>query len=217
MPDNAIRVVLADDHAIVLHGLESLFLAHPGFRVMACCRDGASTLDALRRGGVDVLVVDLRMPGLGGVDVQRAIVAERLRCRTVVLTAAHTDADVVELLRLGALGMVLKDASPDTLIDCVRRVHRGERVMPQALIERARREQLRKDTLGARATSLLTTRERDIVRLVALGRRNKAVAEALAISEGTVKIHLHNIYQKLEVDGRLELLLWAQEQGLAGG
>ncbi len=213
MPNSAIRVVLADDHAIVLHGLESLFLAHSGFRVMACCRDGAAALDAVRRGGVDVLVIDLRMPGVGGVDVQRAIVTEGLRCRTVVLTAAHTDSELIELVQLGTHGIVLKESSPDALVDCVRRVHRGERTVPQTLVDRVRLRQLQRTTTGA-DDSALTARERDIVRLVALGRRNKAVAEALSITEGTVKIHLHNIYRKLDVEGRLELLLWAQEHGV---
>lgn len=213
MPNSAIRVVLADDHAIVLHGLESLFLAHSGFRVMACCRDGAAALDAVRRGGVDVLVIDLRMPGLSGVDVQRAIVTEGLRCRTVVLTAAHTDSELIELVQLGTHGIVLKESSPDALVDCVRRVHRGERTVPQTLVDRVRLRQLQRTTTGA-DDSALTARERDIVRLVALGRRNKAVAEALSITEGTVKIHLHNIYRKLDVEGRLELLLWAQEHGV---
>lgn len=214
MPDNAVRVVLADDHAIVLHGLESLFLAHPGFRVMACCRDGLSALEAVRRRGVDVLVIDLRMPGVGGVEVQRAIVTEGLRCKTVVLTAAHTDGELIELVQLGVHGIVLKESSPDALIECVRRVFRGERTVPQTLIDRVRIRQLQRTTTGADGGAL-TARERDIVRLVALGRRNKAVAEALSITEGTVKIHLHNIYQKLDVEGRLELLLWAQEHGVA--
>jgi len=213
MPHSAIRVVLADDHAIVLHGLESLFLAHPGFRVLACCRDGVSALEAVRRGGVDVLVVDLRMPGLGGVDVQRSIVAEGLRCRTVVLTAVHTDGELIELVQLGTHGIVLKDSSPDALIDCVKRVHRGERTVPQSIVDRVRLRQLQRTT-GSVNGAALTAREREIVKLVALGRRNKAVAEALSITEGTVKIHLHNIYQKLEVEGRLELLLWAQEHGV---
>lgn len=213
MPDSPIRVVLADDHAIVLHGLESLFLAHAGFRVMACCRDGEAALEAVRRGGVDVLVIDLRMPGLSGVDAQRAIATEGLRCRTVVLTAAHSDGELIELVQLGTHGIVLKDSSPDALIDCVRRVHRGERTVPQTLVNRVRLRQLQRTTTGVDG-SALTARERDIVRLVALGRRNKAVAEALSITEGTVKIHLHNIYQKLDVEGRLELLLWAQEHGV---
>jgi DNA-binding NarL/FixJ family response regulator len=213
MPNSAVRVVLADDHAIVLHGLESLFLANAGFRVMACCRDGQSALEAVRRGGVDVLVIDLRMPGLSGVDVQRAIVTEGLRCRTVVLTAAHTDTELIELVRLGTHGIVLKDSSPAALLDCVQRVHRGERTVPQALVDRVRLRQLQRTTTGVDG-SALTLREREIVRLVALGRRNKAVAEALSITEGTVKIHLHNIYQKLDVEGRLELLLWAQEHGV---
>jgi DNA-binding NarL/FixJ family response regulator len=214
MFDSAIRVVLVDDHAIVLHGLESLFLAHHGFRVLACCRSGHDALDALRRGGVDVLVADLRMPDLSGIDVQRAVVAERLRCRTVMLTAAHTDLELIEMLRLGVMGLILKEASPATIIDGVRRVHRGERIVPQALVDRARREHLRQQNERRAQQEALTSREIEIVRLVALGRRNKAVAEALSIAEGTVKIHLHNIYQTLDVDGRLELVLWAQAHGM---
>jgi DNA-binding NarL/FixJ family response regulator len=206
--------VLADDHGIVLHGLERLFQAQPDCTVVASCQGGAEALAAVRRTAVDVLVIDLRMPGVSGLDVLRAIAAEGLRCRSVLLTAAVADADAVEAIRLGAMGLVLKESSPDVLLECVRRVHRGEQWIDEQTTSRAFGRVLRREAAEREVAETLTPRELDIVRMIAEGHRNKAVASRLSISEGTVKIHLHNIYQKLGVDGRLELAIWAQARGL---
>lgn len=214
MADRRIRVVLADDHAIVLHGLHQLFRQLPDFEVVACCRDGAETLRTIRRGNVDVLVLDFRMPGTSGLDVLRGISAESIACRTVLLTAAISEAHVVEALQLGVMGIVLKESPPELLIECVRRVHAGEQWVERSTITRAFGRVLRREAATREAARLLTPRELEIVRLVAQGHRNRSVAHLLSISEGTVKIHLHNIYNKLGIDGRLELVLWGQDQGL---
>jgi len=214
MSDSKIRLVLADDHAIVLHGLHQLFLRHPEFDVVACCQHGTEVLEVLRRGGVDVLVLDFRMPGMSGVDVLRAMAAESLACRTVLLTAVIDDADVVEAMRLGAMGLVLKESAPETLLECVRRVHAGEQYVERQTMTRAFARVLRGEEATRQASEVLTQRELEVVRMIAQGCRNRVVAERLAISEGTVKIHLHNIYTKLGIDGRLELALWVQAQGL---
>src|SRR5258708_39377128 len=107
-----IRLVVADDHAIVLHGLKRLFEGHSDFRVVECCVDGAGAVAAARDEACDILVLDLRMPGRTGLDVLKAMAAEKRRCRTILLTAAISDDDVVEAVRLGARGVVLKEASP---------------------------------------------------------------------------------------------------------
>ena len=214
MTVSAIRIVLADDHAIVLHGLKRLFEGHADFEVVECCRDGADVLRAAQSDRCDVLVLDLRMPGLTGLDVLKTIADEKRTCRTVLLTAAITDDDVVEAVRLGAQGVVLKEASPETLLECVRRVHRGEQWLDRETMSRAFDRALRRDTAAREAGKVLTPRELEIVKMIAQGLRNRAIAERLSISEGTVKIHLHNVYEKLKVDGRLELMLYAQNKEL---
>jgi DNA-binding NarL/FixJ family response regulator len=163
---------------------------------------------------VDVLLLDVKMPGLSGIDVLRALAADPPHCATVLLTAAVSDADAVESLRLGARGILLKESSPDTLLECVRRVSRGESWIDSETVTRALDAMTRRDARGTDPARSLTARELDIVRMIAQGLRNKAIAERLSISEGTVKIHLHNIYEKLGLDGRLELMLHAQREGL---
>jgi DNA-binding NarL/FixJ family response regulator len=207
----SIRVVLADDHPIVLHGLQQLFERHQDFEVVSCCSDGNHAVEAVRTERPDVLVLDLRMPGTSGLDVLKTLAAENSRCRTVLLTAAVRDEEAVHAVRLGAKGIVLKDSQPDTLLDCVRRVHRGEQWIDRDTMDRALGSAMRQPPAVPAA---LTPRELEIVRMVSQGLRNRAIAEKLSISEGTVKVHLHNIYEKFGVDGRLELLLLAQEKGL---
>jgi DNA-binding NarL/FixJ family response regulator len=207
----SIRLVLADDHPIVLHGLQQLFERHADFDVVSCCETGNAALDAVRQQRPDVLVLDLKMPGCTGLDVLRAIHAEHLACRSVLLTAAVRDDEVVQAVRLGARAVVLKDSQPDALVGCVRRVHAGEQWIEPEILERALRHA---GTTGTATGASLTPREGEIVRMVAHGHRNRVIAERLGISEGTVKVHLHNIYEKLGVNGRLELVLAAQANDL---
>jgi DNA-binding NarL/FixJ family response regulator len=208
----AIRIVLADDHPIVLHGLQQLFERQPDFDVLACCGDGTAALQAVAEHHPDVLVLDLRMPGEGGLGVLRTLTSLHASCRTVLLTAAIRDTEVNEAMKLGAMGLVLKESSPDDLLECVRQVSRGERSFEPDTVARAVRTI--GDRAGAERPDGLTPRETELVRMVAQGLRNKVIAERLFISEGTVKVHLHNIYEKVGVDGRLELVLWAQQKGL---
>jgi DNA-binding NarL/FixJ family response regulator len=209
-----IRIVLADDHPIVLHGLQQLFERQGDFAVLACCADGSAALDAVRAHHPDVLVLDLRMPGQSGVDVLRTISTEQLGCRSVLLTAAVRDEEVVEAVKYGAMGIVLKESPADVLLDCVRKVARGESWIERDTMTRAFRTIVGRDAATETTEETLTPREVELVRMVAQGLRNKVIAERLAISEGTVKVHLHNIYEKLGVDGRLELVLCAQRKGI---
>lgn len=209
-----IRIVLVDDHPIVLQGLQHLFAHQPDFEVAACCPDADSALGAVLGHSPDVLVLDVRMPGSSGLDLLRTLLEQKIRCRTVLLTAAITDEQVLEAVKLGTAGLVLKESSPETLLDCVRRVHQGEQVIDRETMANAFRTVIDRETATKGTTQALTPREIEIVRMVAQGLRNRVVAERLSISEGTVKVHLHNIYEKFGVDGRLELLLAAQQKGL---
>lgn len=209
-----IRVVLVDDHPIVLQGLQHLFERHHEFSVVDTCSDAKRALAVVRAHAPDVLVLDLRMPGQSGLDLLRTLFNEQLACRTVLLTAAISDDQVLEAVRLGAAGLVLKESSPETLLECVRAVHRGEQWIDRDTVTRALSTVLDREAAEKEAAHSLTPREIEIVRMVAQGLRNRAIAERLSISEGTVKVHLHNIYEKFGVDGRLELLLAAQQKGL---
>jgi DNA-binding NarL/FixJ family response regulator len=208
-----IRVVVVDDHPIVLHGLQQLFARQPDFDVVATCPDALTALDVVVREVPDVLVLDLRMPGHTGLDLLRTLAAKQIACRTVLLTAAIRDQEVAGAVKLGAVGLVLKEEPPEALLDCVRRVARGEACLEHETIARALRAGVGRDPTRASGDAL-TAREIEIVRMVAQGLRNKAIADRLTISEGTVKVHLHNIYEKLGVDGRLELVLTVQQKGL---
>jgi DNA-binding NarL/FixJ family response regulator len=211
-----IRVVLADDHPIVLQGLQALFERHADMVVVDACTNGSSALAAARSLGPDVLVVDLRMSDGGGLEVLRTVAAEQLTCRCVLLTGAISDQEIVEAVKLGLAGLVLKDSAPETLVDCVRRVHDGKQAIDRDTLLRAFRNVLDGDGDGGErgVAAALTQRELDIVRMIAEGLRNKVIADRLGIAEGTVKVHLHNIYEKLHVEGRMELLLAAQQRGL---
>jgi DNA-binding NarL/FixJ family response regulator len=183
--------------------------------VVARCRDGEEALRALRAFQLDILVLDIRMPRRDGLEVLRALQNEKLPTRVVLLTAALQEDHLVEALQLGVGGIVLKEMAPRLLVDAVREVHSGGRWLDKGSSNREIERLLRRDAEGREAAPALTPREIEIVRMVARGLRNRSIAEQLFISEGTVKIHLHNIYQKLEVSGRLELAVHARSKGLA--
>jgi DNA-binding NarL/FixJ family response regulator len=210
----AIRLIIVDDHPIVLHGLKRLFESAADFEVVAVCSSGDEALTVAQTERYDVMLLDLRMPGKTGIDVLRGLSSERTGGRVVLLTAAISDDEVVEAVRLGAQGIVMKEASPETLMEAVRRVDKGEQWIDRDTMGRAFGRVLQREQAVKETSKLLTPREIEIVHMITQGLRNKAIAERLSISEGTVKIHLHNIYDKLAVDGRLELMLYAQNKGL---
>lgn len=207
-------LVLADDHPIILDGLEQLFRLEEGLEVVARCRDGAETLQAVRELEPDVLVLDVRMPGPDGIEILRELSGEGLPTRVVLLTAGLEDDQLLEAIRAGARGVVLKEMAPQLLVEAVRTVLRGGQWLEKGLGGRALTKLLQRERGLSEASRLLTPRELEIVRMVARGLRNRAIAETLFITEGTVKVHLHNIYEKVGVDGRVELTLYAQDKGL---
>jgi two-component system nitrate/nitrite response regulator NarL len=209
-----IGLVLADDHPIILDGLDHLFRQEEDFKVLARCRDGEESLQAVRKHRPDVLILDLRMPGKDGLAVLREVRKEKLPTRVVLLTAEMSDAEALEAIRLRVNGVVLKEMAPQLLVKCLRKVHAGGQWWEKRSLGRAMETMLRREAGEREIAGVLTPRELQIVRLVASGLHNKEIADKLTISEGTVKIHLHHIYEKLHVDGRLELTLYAQDKGL---
>lgn len=208
----AIRIVIADDHPIVVDGLVQLFNLEIDFDVVARCMNGLEALNAVRQFTPDLLIVDLRMPHMSGLDVIRELARSGPPCRIVLLTALFDEREVDEAVRLGVRGVILKDVAPPLMVKCVRRVHAGGEWLDEALVQRAIARTGEADVPGL--LSVLTPREREVASMVARGMRNKEIAQELSISEGTVKIHLHSVYEKLDVSGRLELSLFAREHGL---
>lgn len=209
-----ISLVLADDHPIVLDGLERLFGLEPDFAVRARCRDGEQAIRAVRLHRPDVLILDVSMPGKDGIEVLRTLAKEGGSVPTVLLTVAMEEEQIHEAVALGVRGIVLKEMAPQLLVEAIREVHAGGQWLETGPVGRALRGARERREAARAVESLLTPRETEIVRMVASGMRNRAIAEELFITEGTVKIHLHNIYQKLRVTGRVELAVYARGKGL---
>jgi DNA-binding NarL/FixJ family response regulator len=210
-----IRVIVADDHPIVLEGLAQLFNIEKDFKVEEQCSSGAQALEAVLRLEPDVLVLDVRMPKVDGLAVLRELAARKSPTRVVLLTAEINDNEVLEAVRLGVSSIVLKETASQMLLQAARAASRGEQMLDDRSVRRALDHLLRREAGVAAARRVLTARELEIVRMVATGLRNRQIGEALSISEGTVKIHLHSIYAKLGVSGRVELTLYAREHALA--
>ena len=209
----AIRLILTDDHPIVLDGLQKLFEGQPGFEVLACCGTGMEALEAVRRFHPDVLVLDVALPDMDGLAVLRRIRGDALDPAVVLLTAGVKEVQLLEAVSLGIKGFVLKQSAPQFIVEAVRSVHAGNRWFDEALMSGAI-EMLIRHREGAPITDRLTSRERDVMRMVASGLSNRDIADRLSMSEGTVKIHLHHIYTKLRVRSRLELTLLVRELGV---
>jgi RNA polymerase sigma factor (sigma-70 family) len=208
-----IRLVLCDDHAIVLQGLEQVLGRQPDLEVVASCRDGAAALTAIAAHRPDVAVLDVRLPGMDGLAIVRELARTSSATRVVLLTAMLDDLQAREAIDLGVAGIVLKDMPVESLVECIRAVHAGATWHAPELVRGALRR-LEADAATRSATGQLTPREMEIVRMVASGLRNKEVASQLGITEGTVKVHLHRIYEKLGIGGRIELIFWAQSHGV---
>jgi DNA-binding NarL/FixJ family response regulator len=208
-----IRLVLADDHPIVLAGLERMFSLEPDFEILARARNGDEALRFVREFRPDILLLDLRMPGKDGLAVLREMSREQLPTRAVVLTAVDGD-DVLEAINLGVRGLVLKDMAPKLLVQCIREVHAGGQWLDRDSATHAVNKLLTRETSMQSFSRTLTPRELEVACMIAKGMHNKAVADKLSITEGTAKLHLHHVYQKLNVDGRIGLMRYLQSRGL---
>lgn len=209
-----VQLAICDDHPIVLAGLESLFRLEPDFQVVARCVNGEEALAAVRQHNPDILVLDLHIPRGNGLEILRVLRSEKLPTKVVMLTAELEEDEIVEALRLGVRGVVLKELAPQLLVECIRKVQAGEQWLDKQLSNWALEALLRRESTGRAGSGTLSPREIEIVRMVVGGLRNRELAERLGVSEGTIKIHLHNIYKKLKVHSRLELVLHAQANKL---
>jgi DNA-binding NarL/FixJ family response regulator len=223
-----IRIVVADDHPIFRDGLCRLLALEPDFEVVAQAHDGRQVLDILQQHEPDILLLDLKMPGLDGLATLQRLQTSKHKTRVIVLTASEDKNEFVQAMKLGTSGIVLKQSATDLLIKSIRKVNAGEIWLDShttAAVMRQFATGVDDVPVGAAPTSssrerersLLSQREREIVALVAQGFKNKEMAEKMFISEQTVKNHLHNIFDKLGVSDRLELALYAIHNNLHTG
>jgi DNA-binding NarL/FixJ family response regulator len=200
-----IQVLIADDHTTVLAGLASIIGMQPGMVVVAEAANGDQAVDLWRKHRPDVTLLDLRMPKLDGVGVIEEIRKEDSSARIIMLTTYDTDNEIYRAIKAGAKGYLLKDARREELLECIRKVSRGETCIPQALVEKL---------AAGMSSETLTGREIGVLTLLARGKSNKEIGANLFISETTVKGHLRNIFTKLNVLSRTEAVTVASRRGL---
>jgi len=209
MDNHSIRIIIADDHAIFRDGLRRLLATQEDFQVIAEASDGKDAIALAQSLKPDVLLLDLAMPRVPGMEVLRELSKQETPVRTILLTAAIQPFAVTSALQLGARGIVLKASPPEMLLKSIRSVHEGQFwVGSEPVSTWARAGQ------GGTSGFGLTSREIEIIAAIKQGSSNREIASQLAISEETVKRHLSNIYAKLGVSSRLELAVLATEQHL---
>ncbi|GAA4954087.1 DNA-binding NarL/FixJ family response regulator [Nonomuraea thailandensis] len=208
MREHPLRLMIVDDHPVVRDGLRGIFDGVPDIEVVAEAGDGHEALAQARAASPDVVLMDLRMPGLDGVGAIERLSADHPRIRVVVLTTYDTDADVSRALAAGVAGYLLKDAPREELQAAVRTAAAGGRVLAQRITSQLI------DGLGRKPAAAPTPRELEVLRLIARGAANKEVARALLISETTVKTHLKHVFAKLGVDNRAAAVVVAMERRL---
>jgi DNA-binding NarL/FixJ family response regulator len=213
-PGATIRVILADDHPLVLNGLYHLLREYPDFEVIDRCTSGIEAVAATQRHRPDILVLDLLMPGMDGLAVARELQATAEPPKIVLLTAQLHEDQLIEALHLGVRGFVLKEMATKLLVECLRRVHAGGQWLEKDSANRAMAKLVRREAKGREIATLLTPREIEVVKMVAKGLTNKEIASQLFIADGTVKIHLHNIYEKVKINRRTDLVRFAEDYGI---
>jgi DNA-binding NarL/FixJ family response regulator len=199
-----ISILVADDHPVVLHGLVSLLAAQRDFRLVASCSDGLAAVEKIREFDPDLAVLDIAMPRLDGLDVL-SMISSGHATKVIFLSAAATDEQILIAIARGAKGIMLKETVVDDLISCVREVATGGLWLPPGVVEGALERETGRRLQSDRISQSLTIREREVMKWVSEGLTNKEVAGRLGLSEGTVKIHLHNIYEKVGVPNRTAL------------
>jgi DNA-binding NarL/FixJ family response regulator len=213
MTDTAIRVLIADDQALFRSGLARLLNTDPRVTVVGEVADGLEAVNRVAATRPDVVLMDLKMPTLDGVEATRRIAATNPDVKVLILSSFDADSHVLGALRAGARGYVLKDSTPEAIVCSILAVNTGERVMAGTVANRVL------DMLEGNATPRefydgLTSREMEILRMIATGAPNKQIAFRLKISEKTVRNHVSNMYEKLNICDRSQAVLYAVRKGL---
>jgi two-component system NarL family response regulator len=200
-----IRVLVADDHPVVRHGIIANVKPQPDIIVVAEAGDGVEALALIREALPDVVLLDLRMPRMDGLDALAEVKASRLPCKVIIMTTFDSEEDVQRAMRAGARGYLLKDSTQEEILDAIRRVSLGETYLPARIVQKVA-EGMRKPELSPR--------EAEVLQWVAAGKSNKEIGAQLFIAEGTVKTHVKNVLEKLAVVGRTAAIREGVHRGL---
>ena len=212
-----IRVLIADDQALVRGGFQAILAGHTDIEVVAEAEDGPTAVEMAERLQPDVALMDIRMPGMDGIEATRRIVARELPTRVLVLTTFDVDDYVYEAMKAGASGFLLKTAPPRQLADAIRTVASGDALLAPTITRRLVEQFVRRPPPGARIPASLeelTERELDVLRLLARAKSNAEIAADLVVSEATVKSHVNRILGKLDLRDRAQAIVLAYESGL---
>ncbi len=209
-----ISVILVDDHSVVRIGLKAYLSTLADIRVIGEAGTGEEAVELVAQHAPDVVVMDLVMPGMDGVEATRRMKRASPRTQVIVLTSYHEDEHIFPAIRAGALSYVLKDIDPDDLAEAIRRARAGEAVLNPRVAARMVQEMHGGPMEGINPFSELTERELEVLRQVAAGKSNREIAEALVISEKTVKSHISNILSKLQLADRTQAAVYAWQEGI---
>lgn len=212
--ETSIRILMADDHPVVRRGLRTLIGSEPGMELVAEAADGLEAVEKVQKHHPDVILLDLMMPRMGGLEAIAEIKEVNPDARILILTSFAEDDKVFPAIKAGALGYLLKDSSPDELLEAIRDVYRGESSLHPTIARKLINELNQTSDLPPTADPL-TEREVDILKLVAQGLTNHEISERLVLSEWTVRTHVRNILDKLHLANRTQAALYALREGLA--
>ena len=214
MLDEAQTILVIDDHPLMRKGILQLIALEDSLRLAGEAGDGQRGLELARQLRPDLILLDLNLRGLSGLDTLRALKAADLDARVIILTVSDSEEDVVAALRAGADGYLLKDMEPEEVLESLKTAARGQIVLGER-VAAILADALRHESQPRPIDSVkLTEREREILSLVAAGHSNKLIARKLKITEGTVKVHVKHLLRKLNLDSRVEAAVWAVKQGL---
>ena len=214
MLDEAQTILVIDDHPLMRKGILQLIALEDSLRLAGEAGDGQRGLELARQLRPDLILLDLNLRGLSGLDTLRALKAADLDARVIILTVSDSEEDAVAALRLGADGYLLKDMEPEEVLESLKTAARGQIVLGErvaAILADALRHEAQPRPIDS---VKFTEREREILSLVAAGHSNKLIARKLKITEGTVKVHVKHLLRKLNLDSRVEAAVWAVKQGL---
>ncbi len=214
MIEKKIRVLIADDHSIVRKGIKALLATELDIEVVGEAGDGREAVAEAERLQPDVILMDMVMPHMDGIEAIRRITAKRPDARIMVLTSFATDEKVLPAIKAGALGYLLKDSGPEELIQAIHQVYLGQSSLHPSIARKLLQE-LSRPTARAATAEPLTDRELGVLKLVARGMSNRQIADEMVISEATVRTHVSNILGKLHLASRTEAALYALREGIA--
>jgi DNA-binding NarL/FixJ family response regulator len=210
----AINLVVADPHPIYLLGMERLLSTEPEINLQALCATAEEALQAVRQHQPDLLILDINFRDRSGLELIRDLRQEGLPVKVIILAGVLDDEQTIETLRLGVQGVLLKSMPTRMLVQCIHNVYAGGQWMEKQSLGHAFEKMLRREAGARRLATILTDRETEVMCLVARGMSNRQIASQLVVGEGTVKVHVHNIYAKLGVSNRVDLTLYAHKKGL---